>query len=217
VIAVTLAQRAATGAMDCNHYAATLAMGQGATMQLARRTCGTCARLGKCLHVRSPWCSVHQQTREATTTMQPQAHWAVAVRCMRIAAHVASFSCHVMSSDVLSRPSVAFCAQRSQWRPFTACSTDTHRRPGTKLFSTCYPTNLLLWRVRIVGSITIQTSWPRRLKLTRQSSNIWSVSSGGYGPCLACKITEAAMVATSAKDVARMCYRVQPLPCMFNY
>jgi len=50
LIAVTLAQRAATGAMDCNHYAATLAMGQGATMQLARRTCGTCARLGK-------WCA----------------------------------------------------------------------------------------------------------------------------------------------------------------
>ena len=127
------------------------------------------------------------------------------------------FSCHFMSSDVLSRPSVAFCAQRSQWRPSTACFTDTHRRPGTKFFSTCTPTNLLLWRVRIVGSITIQTSWPRRLLLTRQSSNTWSISAGGYGPCLACKITEAAMVATGAKDVARMCYRAQSLPCMFNY
>ena len=92
VIAVTLAQRAATGAMDCNHYAATLAMGQGATMQLARRTCGTCARLDKWLYLRSPWCSVHPQTRETTTTMQPQAHWAVALRCMRIAARVVSFS-----------------------------------------------------------------------------------------------------------------------------
>ena len=96
MIAVTLAQRAATGAMDCNHYAATLAMGQGATMQLARRTCGTCARLDKWLYLRSPWCSVHPQTRVTTTTMQPQAQWAVAVRCMHTAAHVTSFflPCH---------------------------------------------------------------------------------------------------------------------------
>jgi len=96
LIAVTLAQRAATGAMDCNHYAATLAMGQGATMQLARRTCGTCARLDKWLYLRSPWCSVHPQTRVTTTTMQPQAQWAVAVRCMHTAAHVTSFflPCH---------------------------------------------------------------------------------------------------------------------------
>jgi hypothetical protein len=47
VLVVTLGQRAATGGWGCNHYAATGAVGHGATMQLARRPCGTCARLGK--------------------------------------------------------------------------------------------------------------------------------------------------------------------------
>jgi hypothetical protein len=50
VIAVALRQRAATGACGCNQYAATRTVGHGATMQLARRPCGTCARLGK-------WCA----------------------------------------------------------------------------------------------------------------------------------------------------------------
>ena len=161
---------------------------------------------------------VQRQTRGIATAMQPQAHWAVASRCICPAAQLVLIfaspqrsPASINTKTVLPDQELGRCVPATAANPLPLCvafamatlytvlSPDSHAT-REEIPQHLYPDDFLLSRLRIVGSITTPIAWPSRLLITRKPPDDGSCSSTGYSHCLAFT-TQAVTVATGASDV----------------